>query len=1105
MQGRESADPGPDHDRQCTRNVRVHLLGRLAVEVDGARTDLAGVGALGRVAFAYLVLERRRPVPRDELADVLWGEELPPTWTSALRGALSRVRRALGDAGVLRSEARCYQLRLPSDVEVDVEEVAAVVAAGTGPLARVADLASRRFLPGAGGAWVEGRQRELDTLRVRALELLAEACSATGDHRAAVAAAGEAVALAPLQESAHRRLMAAHEAGGDRAAALRAYEACRRVLAEELGVGPSPATDALYVRLLRDEPVTNLPVDRTSFVGREAELDELRRLVESSRLVTLTGPGGVGKSRLAVRVAGSLVDRYRDGVWLVELAGLSDPALVVPEVLSVLGLPEAARPSAGEALARHLADRAVLLVLDNCEHLVAACATFADLVLRRAPGVRILATSREHLGVPGEVVWPVPPLPVPPPDGGLDDLDALLRYPAVGLFVDRARSAAQGLDLTGSAAAVAKVCARLDGIPLAIELAAARAKVLSPAEIVARLNDHLRLLVGGPRAAPDRHRTLRAAIDWSYESLAPAERALFARLSVFAGGWGLDAAQQVCAEPGDDILDALQALVDKSLVTVDRDRPGGTRYRMLATLRQYGGERLAASGETGAVRARHLAWALRLAEAPENDRADEQARRLAALDDEHDNLRAALDWAGEDGRVDEGLRLAAALVRFWEIRGHLGEGRARLEAFAAQGGGAPELRAKALNAAAVLAQRQFDFPAARAAYQEALVVQRARGDRLGVATALHGLANLAVNDGDLAGATALFEENLAIARELGATRMQAASLMNLGVIAQSAFMHGRRPMEEAAPEADRHYRASLGLYEELGDRYGQALALENLGTLTRLHQGDHDGSRRLHERSLAIRRELGDRIGIADSARYLAALVMRTGDLATARRLHEERLAIERELGNVSHVAEALTDLGEIAMVEGRFLEAGSFLGEAQAIDQAAADGAALQRVLVARGDLARRMGAYGESRDLLDRSLRLAAELGNRAGAGWALVQLARLARTEGRAGAALAAAGDGLALAEEHELWWVESAVLDLVGGIAADGGDAATAARLAAAAAAMRGPSFRPLETEPGLDPDVLRAALGPAAFEAAHREGAALTVAARRDLARSVTVA
>jgi len=764
--------------------VRICLLGRFALEVDGSAGQETRLGGLGRTALAYLALERRRPVPRDELADVLWGEDLPSTWQSALRGVLSRVRSTLADVGepavdVVRNEFGCYQMVLSPAVTVDVEEVAAGLASAEQQLGpapeeaqrvatEAAERASRQFLPGATGAWVERRQAELAALHVRALELVADAASTSGDYAAAIAAAEEAVDLAPLHESTHQRLMGAHARAGDRGAALKAYQRCRELLAQELGVNPSPETEEMYIGLLSDEPAparppespgavrpTNLPASRTTFVGRRDQIHELRQLLGGARLVTLTGPGGVGKSRLAIRVAEELVGAYPDGVWLAELAGLADPSLVVPELLSVFGVPEmAGRPI--DALANHLGDRAVLLVLDNCEHVVSACASLCDALLQACDTLQILATSREPVGVPGETTWTVPSLSVPE---------------SAQLFGERALAAVPDLDIDASATDVERICAQLDGIPLAIELAAARTRVLSIAEIASRLDDRLRLLVGGPRAAPSRHRTLRATIDWSVGALPDPERSLFARLSVFAGGFTLEAAEavgRIRERGGDgDVLDALGALVDKSLVTVDRSG-GRVRYRMLESLRQYAAEQLDAGGETTAARDRHLDWAVVLATSAEPDlESGEQQQCLAVLDAEHDNLRVALDWAAARHRVDDGLRLAASLVRFWEIRGYFREGRARLEAFSAQPEGAPALRAKALNATAVLAQHQGDFAASRALYQESLVIWRAVGDRRGAATALHGLANLAVAGSDLVTARSLFEENLAIAGNSG--------------------------------------------------------------------------------------------------------------------------------------------------------------------------------------------------------------------------------------------------------------------------------------------------------------------------------------------------
>ena len=1069
--------------------VTINLLGRLALDVDGTAADVARLGDLGRLAFAYLVLERRRPVPRDELADVLWGENLPATWEASLRGVLSRVRATLTAAGLpagaLAGRLGCYQLHLPGDAEVDVESVGGVTAETAATAARLAAL---QFLPGASGPWVERRQADVAAARVRALELVAQAASAAGDHGAAVAAAEEAAGLAPLQESAHQGLIAAHARAGDRAGALRVYARWREALADELGVDPSPETEALYLSLLGDGPAPtgagNLPAERTSFVGRDDDLADLARLLPGTRLLTLTGPGGVGKSRLAVRLARRTLDRHPHGAWLVELAGLSDARLVAQQVLAVLGAPEVTGAPAAEAVGRWVAGRRLLLVLDNCEHVVEACAGLCDRLLSAAADLRIVATSREPLGVGGETTWAVPPLPEPD---------------AARLFRVRAGAAVPSADLgPGADDAIARICDRVDGIPLAVELAAARARSLSLQEIAARLDDRLRLLVGGPRTAPTRHQAIRAAIDWSFESLGPAGQDLFARLSVFAGGF-LTAAAEEMGGPARASVDVLAGLVDKSMVMADRHGPD-VRYRILEPLRQYGAERLAATGGEHDARARHLAWAADLAESAETGlEGGEAARCLAILDAEHDNLRAALAFAAATGAAEPGLRLASSLLRYWEIRGHLSEGRAHLEALAAHSEGPLALRAKALNAAAVLAQRQGDYAAARSHYQESLVIRRSLDDRVGIATALHGLANLAVGDDDLVTARSLFEENLGIARELGRDRMEAASLMNLGVVAHSSFMRGHCDIAEAGAEAQGWYRQALDGYARLGDRYGMALALENLGALERLYTGDLAATRALHEQSLAIRRELGDKMGIAGSARYLAHLALIQGRISTARELNEERLRLEREVGNVAAVADVLSDLAFLDLRDGDLDGARAKLEEGQAVVVTGAGRRiAPATILSALGDVARRQGDLARARAVLDEALAIARDDGNRHGEAWALAQSARLARTAGHPERARALAGQALALAGEGDMAGVEVTVLEVLAGASAVAGDHARAVQLYAAADQRRGPWPSVPDPERTADLDGARHALGPT-YDEAWQQGLTLDAAGQRALA------
>ncbi|MDQ3306153.1 MAG: AAA family ATPase, partial [Actinomycetota bacterium] len=668
--------------------LRIHLAGPVRVEVDGVVVDDTGLGSLGRLTLAFLVSERHRPVPTDELAEALWGEELPPTWRTALRGLASKLRVFLARAGldraqILASGAGWYQLCLPESVVVDVEEAEtslavaeeALRAARAGVVGRAdgaraaadvaLEVASPPFLVAARGAWVERRQAELAEVRLRALEASAEACTLAGDSAQGVARAEEAVSLDPWRESAYVRLMVAHAASGNRGAALRAYERCRRLLADELGVRPSLQTERAYVDLLGAEPADalstdansvrpSLPLPLTSFVGREGERIEVRRLLGGTRLVTLTGPGGVGKSRLALEVARELEGEDADtaatdavdGVALVELAPLADPQRVPGQVAHVLGLVESAGVDAQRSLVAHLARRRLLLVLDNCEHLVEACAELAQVLLASCPGLRILATSQSRLRVAGEATFTLTPLPVP--RSGTVTAEEAAASEAVRLFLARAGEARIGAVLTeDNASAVAQICLRLDGLPLALELAASQVPKLSMEEIAAGLDDRFRLLADGPGTAPTRHQALRATLDWAHERLSDAEARLLARLSVFSGGFTLAAAEAVVpeADGGNDVFPLLSALVDASLVQAD-PRTRVTRYGLLESVRAYAGERLERSGEAPELRRRHLEWATSLAEevAPELE-GPAQRVGLDRLQAEHANLAAALAWA----------------------------------------------------------------------------------------------------------------------------------------------------------------------------------------------------------------------------------------------------------------------------------------------------------------------------------------------------------------------------------------------------------------------------------------------------------------------------
>jgi predicted ATPase/class 3 adenylate cyclase len=619
------------------------------------------------------------------------------------------------------------------------------------------------------------------------------------------------------------------------------------------------------LRSLSTHP-NNLPQQLTSFIGREKELAEAETLLGRTRLLTLTGAGGCGKTRLAMQVAADLLESYPDGVWLVELGALADAGLVPQTVAAVLGLRESPGKSVTQTLTEHLKSRHLMLVLDNAEHLLAACAALADAVLRQCPQVVLLASSREGLGMSGELTFRVPSLSMPDPKRDATP-EKLLPYESVRLFIERAQFHRPQFAVTHqNAPALASVCSRLDGIPLAIELAAARMRSMSVEEVNQRLDQRFRLLTGGSRTALPRQQTLRSLIDWSYDLLNEAEQALLCRVSVSAGGWTLDAAEQVCSGEGVDeraVLDLLTSLVDKSLVVAE-ERNGATRYRQLETVRQYARDRLLERGDEAQWQRRHLAHFLAMAEAaePQLMGADQQAW-LDRLETEHDNLRSALAWsAAAGGYAAGGLRLAGALWRFWLVRGYLAEGRGWLSGplAAAPSGPAAAPRAMALHGAGAMAWQQGEYSAARTLHEESLAIRRELGDRRGIAASLHSLGNVARKQGDFPSAQALCEESLAIRRELGDRWGIAASLGNLGNVAAE---QGDYPAARAL------HAESLAVRRELGDRWGIGNSLNNMGNVA-YDQGDYPSAQALYEESLTIRQELGNRWGIAWSLEGLA-------------------------------------------------------------------------------------------------------------------------------------------------------------------------------------------------------------------------------------------
>ncbi|HEX2036767.1 MAG TPA: tetratricopeptide repeat protein [Chloroflexota bacterium] len=687
-------------------------------------------------------------------------------------------------------------------------------------------------------------------------------------------------------------------------------------------------------------PGQRLPAPLTSFVGREQEVAAVQRLLETSRLVTLTGPPGVGKTRLALETGAVAGGRHAHGVVFIPLAPLSRPDLVAGAIAAGLEVRESSGVSLHQALRQALRDRDLLLVLDNFEHLLPAAGLVAEL-LAGAPGLRVLATSRALLRVYGEQAFPVPPLPVPPPrtpsrvarspraGAPLDplpvqgDVDALAQYETVRLFLERARAVASAFALTAAnARAVAELCRRLDGLPLAIELAAARVSLLPPVAMLSHLERRLAFLTGGARDLPARQQTLREAIAWSYDLLEPEEQALFRRLAVFAGGFTLEAAEAVATESPaavggapDPILDRLGSLLEKSLLKQE-ELTGEPRFTMLEVIHEFALERLTDHGELDATRRRHAAHFAGLAEAAEPGLGGpQQAVWLERLEREHQNLRAAMLWSAEQGEAELGLRLGGALWRFWVVRGHLVEGQSSLETLLERAVPAPAaLRAKALSGAGAVARARRDHAAARAYDEAALVLWREIGDRAGEATALSNLGSVANELGEYDTARECYEQSLALRRSLGEKAGIARVLVNLGTLAYS-----RRDL----PQAQSLYQESLRLRREVGDHGGIAESLSLLGGVARA-SGAPAAARARCAESLTLFRQLGHQWGTAISLRVLGEAAHDEGRDEEAATLLEESLVLLRERG----------DRENLPLVHFRLAEVMSALG---AVERAAA------------------------------------------------------------------------------------------------------------------------------------------------------------------------
>lgn len=939
-----------------TAPLTLELLGPFALKVNGAPARPLR-SQKGQGLLALLALRQGREVSRAWLAQTLWPDSEIEEAQTSLRQSLSDLRRALSDqAGRLASSSTkmlCLDL---TGAEVDVLRFDQAIAKGdTEALEKAVALYRRPFMEDCLEAWAfqEREKRQQDYLK--ALETLAMQAMADGSPDRAVAYLRPGVETDLSHQSLHRALMQAYAKQGDYESALQVFQELRRRLFASSYGEPQPETQALY-QTLRDQarrrsrpavlrsaplagpPPCHLPRPLTPLIGREQAVQEITALLLSTRLVTLTGTGGIGKTRLAIQSAQEMAENFTHGVWFAALESLSHSNLLPQTVAALLGAPEERGKPHLDSLVEYLQSRQLLLVLDNCEHLIEACAELARTLLRECAGLTLLATSREKLGLMGETVWRVPSLAIPEEDQD-DATEGLQSSPAIRLFAERAHAAQNDFALSNeNLAEVTQICRRLDGIPYAIELAAALVESLPVAEIVTRLNDRFQLLDSGDRTLPARQRTLRAMIDWSYDLLSGPERLLLARLSVFSGGWTLQAAEAVCSDGEElqnwQVVKTHSRLVTKSLVMTG-ERDGQPRSHLLETMRQYGRELLEKAQETEPLRRAHYDYFRRMAAEAEPELVGPtQQTCLILLEADHTNLRHALEGQivslteteqqDTKSETQNLLRFSASLGRFWQIRGYFSEGRDLLLRILAlpQAQDRTAERADALTWAGLLCLFQGDYATARPLCEEGLSIWQKLHDDRGIAGALGCLGILVKDQGDPAGARRLFEESLKYGQAAGDRAGVAGSLGYLGIVAIDMG---------DTPAAFAYFEQSLALRRELQDRWGIAASLNNLGVLHR-KQGRYTEAKTYLEESLELRRHLGDRRNIAVCLNNLGLIACQTADFSQARACFEESMRLSWDLGERRSLAYSLEAFARLAQAEEEWDRAVTLWGAAAAL-----------------------------------------------------------------------------------------------------------------------------------------------------------------------------
>jgi predicted ATPase/DNA-binding SARP family transcriptional activator len=930
--------------------LEVTLLGQFDVLHDGEHLNIPTRNA--QSLLAYLILNSGKAYRREKLAGLLWPNSSEENARSNLRHELWRLRKALEPDGesYIVADDLTIAFNSESEFSLDVHRLESISVDSS----TIEDLISAisayqgELLPGFYDEWVFIERDRLEAIFEAKNARLLEMLQAEGRWSDVLEWGNRWIALVQWPEPAYRAMMSAYANIGDISRAVATYERFSLGLQREMGMKPSEQTQALYKRLKsgwksdlrtpvnsrtvegsltsKDETIPtspmpvarpyNLPIPLTSFIGREKEIRHVERMVSGMRLITITGPGGVGKTRLAIQVANTTASMFNDGAWWVDLESLYESAksqkiakqrmqasvqtdhapitqtghpeltgvdLVAQAVSKALRIPESSNLTIYKGVIEYLKDKNLLLVLDNCEHLIEACAILAEQVLRDSPEVKILATSRESLGVPGEKSWSLPSLSLPERVPSIDVIE-IFKSEAVNLFIERACDILPGYEPDDTEVrTIGQICRQLDGIPLAIELAAARMNLLSAQEITARLDRRFSLLTGGRRTVLPRHQTLRAAIGWSYELLEKDEQILFRRLSIFTDSFTLEAAEIVCATqeiPTDEVLTLLGRLVDKSLLNVEPSRftpELETRYRFMDTIRSFGRLKLDEAEETSWMRDQRSSYYLQLVEAAEPElRGSKQLIWLTRLKEEHNNLRSVMQWSLDTNDSEGALRLVGSLWRYWWMQSDHNEGREWLGKALSMGGlQPPGLRAKALNGAGILARGQGDFDNASTYLEECVEIQSGLKDNNGIANVLNSLGILAHLQGNNTKAIDHYQESLNIRREIGDKRGIAASLHNLSMmnLENGEFVQAEELVNE-----------SLALFQEVNDLRNIAANHQLLGYIM-YELGNIEQSEEFFRKSLLTMKDLGQRNDIIECLEGLAGVAAHLNQSQRAARL----------------------------------------------------------------------------------------------------------------------------------------------------------------------------------------------------------------------------